>query len=168
MSVRNKNFIMFPNKAWERLYEIKVQMQERRVFDYIFRQTEGYPDNPRDVSTYNIAKALKLDDANVRRSIRWLVKHQMVVRRGIFKDIQKDFALWGVGHRRPTKYQVKGDLLGRSQSAHSVGHRRPLLKETPKDREKKGVLSNVRDEELVENFNKYYDNITKDIGNFPE
>jgi len=141
MSVRNKNFMMIPNKLWEKLYEIRIPGQERRVFDYIYRQRLGYPGKPRNVSTYDISKSLGMLGCDVRDRIASLVKKKMVVRNGIFKEIQKDFTLWGVGEISPTIKQGKNALVGREKSPHSVGEISPLRKDSLKDREKKGFLS---------------------------
>ena len=141
MSERNKGFMMIPNKMWEKLYEIRIPGQERRVFDYIYRQRLGYPLQPREVSTYGISKALGMLGCDVRDRIASLVKKNMVVRNGIFKEIQKDFTLWGVAQKRATKKVAQKRALSSSPEEHSVAQKRALLKETPKDREKKGFLS---------------------------
>jgi len=147
MSERMKNFMMVPNKLWEKLYEMSIPGQERRVFDFIYRQRLGYPRHPRDVSTYSIAKALKIDDAHVRRSIRYLVENNMVVRNGIYKEIQKDYTLWGVGQERPTILVGQECPTSRPPGEYSVGQEGPLLKETLKKRIKKGFLSKKEEEE---------------------
>ena len=147
MSERNKGFMMIPNKMWEKLYEIRIPGQERRVFDYIYRQRLGYPLQPREVSTYGISKALGMLGCDVRDRIASLVKKNMVVRNGIFKEIQKDFTLWGVGEISPTIKQGENALVGRENTPHSVGEGSPLLKETLKEREKKGFFSKQEEEE---------------------
>ena len=141
MSVRNKNFMMIPNKMWEKLYEMRIPGQARRVFDYIYRQRLGYPEYPREVSTHSITKALGIPGTEVRKLIVYLVENKMVVRNGIFKEIQKDFTLWGVAQKRATKKVAQKRALSSSPEEHSVAQKRALLKETPKDREKKGFLS---------------------------
>ena len=147
MSERNKGFMKIPNKLWERLFEMNIPYQGLRIFMYIYRQTVGYPINPREVSTYDISKALKIDSAHVRRSIRYLVKNQMVVRNGIFKEIQKDFTFWGIGRECPIKKIGPERLPDRAETNDSIGQSRPLLKETLKEREKKGFFSKQEEEE---------------------
>ena len=147
MSVRNKNFMMIPNKMWEKLYEMRIPGQARRVFDYIYRQRLGYPEYPREVSTHSITKALGIPGTEVRKLIVYLVENKMVVRNGIFKEIQKDFTLWGVGHTGPTNKVGQEGPISRPPGAYLVGHTGPLLKETLKEREKKGFFSKQEEEE---------------------
>ena len=147
MSERNKGFMKIPNKLWERLFEMNIPYQGLRIFMYIYRQTVGYPINPREVSTYDISKVLKIDGGSVRRSIRYLVKNQMVVRNGIFKEIQKDFTFWGIGRECPIKKIGPERLPDRAETNDSIGQSRPLLKETLKEREKKGFFSKQEEEE---------------------
>jgi len=141
MSERNKGFMMIPNKMWEKLYEIRVPMQQRRVFDYIYRQTIGYPIHPRNVSTFDIAETLGIDSADVRDLVVELVKKNMVVRNGIYKEIMKDYTLWMVGEPSPTIKQGKAPLVSRGKTPCSVGEDSPLRKETLKEKEKKDFLS---------------------------
>ena len=147
MSERKKGFMKIPNKLWERLFEMNIPYQGLRIFMYIYRQTVGYPINPREVSTYDISKALKIDDAHVRRSIRYLVENNMVFRNGIYKEIQKDYTLWGVGHTGPTNKVGQEGPISRPPGAYLVGHTGPLIKETLKEREKKGFFSKQEEEE---------------------
>ena len=161
MSEGNKNFMMVPNRLWEKLYEIRVPMQQRRVFDYIYRQTIGYSDNPREVSTYNIAKALRMKSPDVRDIIAELFDKKMVIRKGIYKEIQKDYTLWMVGEGSPSKKGGKVPLVGRGKKPSLVGEGSPLVKETLKDREKKGFLTKEdiernekRDKELLDKLSE--------------
>jgi len=168
MAERNKKFMMIPNGLWERLYEIRIPGQERRVFDYIYRQTVGYSSNPRKVSTYDIAKALGMLGCDVRDRIAALVKRKMVIRKGIFKDIQKDYTLWMVGERSPTKRGGKVPLVGRGKTPSLVGEGSPLRKETLKRKRKESVLSNVKDEDQMKKNKRMIAGFRKNIGNFPE
>ena len=130
-----------PNKMWERLYKIKVPMQQRRVFDYIYRQTIGYPIHPRKVQTAEIARDLGIDSADVRDLLVELEGKNMTVRNGKYKEIKKDYTLWGVGEHSPTNKQGNNPLVDRGKTPHSVGEDSPLRKETLKEKEKKDFLS---------------------------
>jgi|AntAceMinimDraft_16_1070373.scaffolds.fasta_scaffold72612_1 phage replication O-like protein O len=164
MDERMKNFMRIPNKLWEKLYEMSIPGQERRVFDFIYRQRLGYPRHPRDVSTYSIAVALKLDDGSVRRSIRYLVENRMVFRKGKFKYIQKDFTLWGLGQECPSKVVGQECPNSRAKSEHSVGQECPLREETLKESIKKGFLSKKVDEEQQKKNEEGMRELRKSLG----
>jgi len=164
MSERMKNFTMVPNRLMERLYEIRVPMQQRRVFDYIYRQTIGYPIHPRNVSTFDIAKTLGIDSADVRDLVAELVKKNMVVRNGIYKEIMKDYTLWMVGEPSPTIKQGKAPLVSRGKTPCSVGEDSPLRKETLKEKEKKDFLSKKVDEEQQKKNEEGMRELRKSLG----
>ena len=168
MAEINKGYMRVPNELWERLYKIRVPMQERRVFDYIYRQTLGYPGNPRKVSTYDITKVLGMLSCDVRDRIAELVKKKMVIRKGIFKEIQKDYKLWMVGEGSPTKREGKVALVGRGKIPSLVGEGSPLGKESLKRKRKESVLSNVTEKERRDEYKKHLANLIKNIGKLPE
>jgi len=168
MAGKNKNFMMIPNGAWEKLYEKRMPGQARRVFDYIYRKTIGYPYRPNVVTSYDIARDLKIKGPETRKQIRYLIKNRFIVRNGDYKEIQEDWTIWWVGLKSPTKVVGLKRTFSRAEEEHLVGLKSPLIKDTPKRKRKESVFTNVKDERLIEDFQKEYNNITKDIGNFPE
>jgi len=164
MYERMKNFMRIPNKMWERLYKIKVPMQQRRVFDYIYRQTIGYPIHPRKVQTAEIARDLGIDSADVRDLLVELEGKNMTVRNGKYKEIKKDYTLWGVGEHSPTNKQGNNPLVDRGKTPHSVGEDSPTVKETLKKNKKKGIFSKKVGEKQQESNERNSTKLRESLG----
>ncbi|GAH92336.1 unnamed protein product [marine sediment metagenome] len=134
MRKRHKNFMMIPNKFWEAMYLKPLQVNEGRVFDYIYRKTLGWGVRFKYISTYEISKELGMRDSTVRANKRALIKKRRILKNGDEVGIQEDYTLWLVGKEIPTKEVGKSSNINRSTDVHLVGEEKPLIKETLKDR----------------------------------
>jgi len=159
---------MIKNKMWEALYKIKLPCNQRRVWDYIYRQTEGWGGGMKEISTYKIAKDLRILGSTVRAIIRALIKKRMIIVKGKDKGIQTDFNLWKVGQEKPNKEVGQEKPNSRLKKVHLVGQEKPLIKETLKEKKKdRGLSASLREEKLKE-FKKGLKMMKEAIGKVPD
>ncbi len=161
----HKNFMMIPNKLWEALYNKPLPEQERQVWDYIYRFTTGWGCEMAELSTYIIAKDLKISDVNVRRDIRALKRKKRIIVKGKSKGIQKDFTLWTVERICSSKGKEQICSSTRANKLVLLEPKCSLIKETPKDKKKERVFSKPLQEKKEREPSEAREQFFKDLRN---
>ena len=164
----HKNFMMIPNKLWEALYNKPLPEQERQVWDYIYRFTTGWGCEMAELSTYIIAKDLKISDVNIRRDIRALKRKKRIIVKGKSKGIQKDFTLWTVERICSSKGKEQICSSTRANKLVLLEPKCSLIKETPKDKKKERVFSKPKDEEQMRKNRESVAGFIRGIGDLPD
>jgi len=147
-------FTPVDNKMFEALIKLRLPIYDRAVFDTVVRKTAGFGVREKWIAWSKFTEMTGIDKRHVSRSIRSLIRRNMIVKNGKIYSIQPDLTKWqGVP---PEAHLDKGP-----PEAHLRASRGTLkvpveaqTKETLKETFKRKVFSKKEEEEKKEIINK--------------
>lgn len=99
----NDPYTKLPNQFLEVLLQIKLQNYEIRVLLAIARKTFGFNKTRDFIKQRQLVTLTGISEPHISRTLKSLIKKNMLIRNSKFLEIQKDFKLWDIPEKTDLK-----------------------------------------------------------------